>query len=211
MVRRRTRPRSPRHARAPIPQESGKARSRTSGTPRSGRPPRTPPRATSRSEIHRALAEVERAAQPRPLVEGLVQEAKAEPVYAVVDDGLRRPERIGDARKEELARRPVVVDRPHHLEQLVAARGSPAAGLPTGSPSAAPAWGTGSVRPGDARRPFPPPPCRLYSRLDENRRTDPRRPLLPQEGPAHAHAPGTPAPSTVGTDRCPSAPTYRAS
>jgi hypothetical protein len=56
-------------------------------------------------------------------VERLVQEAKAEPVLPVVDDGLRRPERIGDARHEVPARREVVVDRPRHPEQLFPALG----------------------------------------------------------------------------------------
>src|SRR4029079_11402193 len=55
-------------------------------------------------EVHRSLAEVERAAEPRSLAERLVEQAETEPVLAVIDDGLRRQEDIGDTGHELLPR-----------------------------------------------------------------------------------------------------------
>src|ERR1043165_1839125 len=70
-------------------------------------------------KIHGSLAEVERAAEPGPLVESLVEQAEAEAVLPVIDDGLRRLEDVGDAGHEWLPRLEVVVDRLGHPAQLL--------------------------------------------------------------------------------------------
>jgi hypothetical protein len=79
----------------------------------------TCPRCPVEVELYRLLSEEKGGADPRPLVEGLVHEAIPEPVLPLVEEGLRRLVGIGVTRHKVLARFEVVVDRLHHVEQVL--------------------------------------------------------------------------------------------